>query len=106
MAYKATVLLPALDAADPADDDVVSRRFRYSLDGAAPIDIDSIPVEQLQVEFTGEPDQSAHCELFQSDAAGNESATPRVLDFALTIPDVTPPPTPGELSVGTIEDIG
>lgn len=106
MSYKATVLLPALDPADPNDDDVTTRRFTYSLDGATPVEQLDIPVSQTQVEFTGEADQQAHCELFQSDAAGNESTTPRILDFSLVIPDTTPPPTPGQMNLGAIEDIG
>jgi hypothetical protein len=94
---KFKVHLPAFDAANPNDDDVVTRKLTTTVGSGTPVLTDSPATDTEVVNdlFVGNAGDVVSLSLVDVDGSGNVSS-PSVATFTLV--DTIAPPTPGVLS--------
>src|SRR5262245_45486504 len=86
----------------PAIGDLNVREVVVVLNSAQ--EVRPLPPTQASFQFDTEPGVSVSITLTDIDTAGNRSAPSAPLAFTAT--DTVPPPQPGGLSVGSVEQIG
>src|SRR5262245_16698286 len=86
----------------PAIGDLNVREIVVSLNTAQ--EVRPLPPTQASFQFDTEPGVAVSIVLTDIDTAGNRSAPSAPLAFTAT--DSVPPPQPGGLSVGSVEQIG
>lgn len=95
MALKYTINLPA-----PGASDVAIRKVSKTI-GSDPTTVTELGAGVLQFVFEVARDAAVALQLTDVDGSGNASQPGPV--FAFTATDTVPPPTPGEMSVASVE---